>query len=90
MTNPNYPATTALNYLTTKGYMYPNLGNVWNLAYNLTTITWNAPRAPDSSCLAALVQGVTYESQKFSASSPTVAGDLYYWVIICFSSFWPV
>lgn len=79
MVSPNFPATTALNYLTTKGYMYPALGNVWTLAYDLSTITFNAPRAPDSSCTAALVQGVQYEIGLLSASSPSVPGDFYYW-----------
>lgn len=41
--------------------MYPVLGNVWNLQYNLPTITWNAPRSPDSSCLSSLIAGLEYE-----------------------------
>jgi endo-1,3(4)-beta-glucanase len=61
MLSPNFPATTSLSYLTTKGYMYPALGNVWNLQYNLPTITRNAPRNPDSSCMANLVAGLEYE-----------------------------
>ncbi|KAF7981371.1 hypothetical protein HWV62_33845 [Athelia sp. TMB] len=79
LVNPNFPATTALNYLTTKGYMYPAIGNVWTLNYALPTITWNAPRAPDSSCTSALIQGVEFEIGKLSASAPSVPGDFYYW-----------
>lgn len=59
--------------------MYPALGNVWNLQYALSTITWNAPRAPDSSCTSTLIQGVTYEAKKLSPSNPSIPGDFYYW-----------
>jgi endo-1,3(4)-beta-glucanase len=74
--SPNYPATTALSYLTTKGYMYPILGNVWKMQYSLPTITWNAPRTPDSSCNANLIAGLEYEI----AHLPAVAqpGDFYF------------
>lgn len=77
--SPNFPDTSALNYLTTKGYMYPALGNVWTMAYSLPTITWNAPRSPDSSCTSAIVQGVQYEIGKLNASAPSIPGDFYYW-----------
>ncbi|KAF8310367.1 glycoside hydrolase family 81 protein [Clavulina sp. PMI_390] len=79
MTNLNLQATTALYYLTTKGYMYANIGNVWTMSYTLSTITWNAPRAPDSSCTSTLIKGVTYEGGLVSSSSPSVPGDFYYW-----------
>ena len=79
MQSPNFPATTALNYLTTKGYMYPAIGNVWTMAYALPTITWNAPRSPDNSCTSALLQGLNYEIGKLNANAPSVPGDFYYW-----------
>lgn len=76
MQSPNFPATSSLSYLTTKGNMYPAIGNVWNLRYNLPTITWNAPRTPDASCRASLVAGLEYEI----AHLPAVAqpGDFYF------------
>ena len=74
--SPNFPDTSSLSYLTTKGYMYPALGNQWNMQYDLSTITWNAPRAPDSSCQTSLVAGLEYEI----AHLPEVAapGDFYW------------
>ncbi|KAI0044919.1 glycoside hydrolase family 81 protein [Auriscalpium vulgare] len=77
--SPNFPATTALNYLTTKGWMYPVIGNTWNLLYNLPTIDWNAPRTPDSSCTAQIIQGLVYEVGKLSATTPSIPGDFYNW-----------
>lgn len=76
MMSPNFPATISLSYLTTKGNMYPALGNVWNLQYNLSTITRNAPRNPDSSCTANLAAGLEYEI----AHLPVVAepADFYF------------
>lgn len=59
--------------------MYPALGNVWTMSYALTTITWNAPRAPDSSCTSTLVKGITYEGGLLNPSDPSVPGDFYYW-----------
>ncbi|KAG6853670.1 hypothetical protein C0991_002469 [Blastosporella zonata] len=74
--NPNFPATTSLSYLTTKGYMYPAIGNVWNLRYDLSTITWNAPRTPDASCTANLIAGLEYEIANLPAV--TMPGDFYF------------
>lgn len=95
MQNPNFPATSSLSYvdhplilvfadprssyLTTKGYMYPALGNVWNLQYSLSTITWNAPRSPDSSCTSSIVQGLEYEIGLLNSTAPPIPGDFYYW-----------
>lgn len=79
MKSPNFPATSALSYLTTKGYMYPAVGNVWTMAYSLPTITWNAPRSPDSSCTSSIVQGLQYEIGLLDASKPSIPGDFYYW-----------
>lgn len=59
--------------------MYPALGNVWTLSYTLSTITWNAPRAPDSSCTSTLIKGVNYEGGLVNANAPSVPGDFYYW-----------
>ncbi|KAI1331870.1 glycosyl hydrolase family 81-domain-containing protein [Xylariaceae sp. FL0255] len=70
--NPNYPATTALSYLTTKGYMYPIIGNQWNLLYSLTSISWDAPRAVDPSCMSNLIQGLEYEISQLTPSSAPV------------------
>lgn len=76
MRNPSFPPTSSLSYLTAKGYMYPALGNVWNLVYDLTTITWNAPRAPDASCLQDLIAGLEYEIANIPAV--TMPGDFYF------------
>ncbi|KAG6883475.1 hypothetical protein C0993_005963 [Termitomyces sp. T159_Od127] len=76
MRNPKYPPTSSLSYLTAKGYMYPALGNVWDLVYDLTTITWNAPRTPDASCLQDLVAGLEYEIANLPAV--TMPGDFYF------------
>lgn len=59
--------------------MYPIVGNVWNMQYSLSTINWNPPRAADSSCSAAILQGLEYEIGLLSASNPSVPGDFYYW-----------
>ncbi|KAG5731890.1 Endo-1,3(4)-beta-glucanase 1 [Termitomyces sp. T112] len=74
--NPNFPSTSSLSYLTTKGYMYPALGSVWNLVYDLPTITWNAPRDPDASCLQDLIAGLEYEIANLPAV--TMPGDFYF------------
>lgn len=76
MQSPNFPDISALSYLTTKGYMYPALGNTWNMQYGLSTITWNAPRSPDSSCQDSIIAGLEYEI----ANLPAVAapGDFYW------------
>ncbi|KAG6882679.1 hypothetical protein C0993_009599, partial [Termitomyces sp. T159_Od127] len=76
MRNPNFLPTSSLSYLTTKGYMYPALGNVWNLVYNLPTITWNAPRTPDASCNQDLIAGLQYEITNLPAV--TMPGDFYF------------
>lgn len=54
-------------------------GNVWNMQYDLPTIDWNAPRAPDSSCSSTIIQGLEYEIGQLNASEPSVPGDFYYW-----------
>ncbi|THH05220.1 hypothetical protein EW146_g9962 [Bondarzewia mesenterica] len=77
MQSPNFPSTDSLNYLTTKGYMYPALGNIWNLQYDLPTIDFNAPRTPDSSCSASILQGLEYEIAQLGDAP--VPGDFYYW-----------
>ncbi|TFY78172.1 hypothetical protein EWM64_g5840 [Hericium alpestre] len=77
--NPNFPATNSLNYLTTKGWMYPILGNVWTQKYTLPNIDFNAPRAPDASCTSALIQGLEYEISQLVATTPDVPGDFYSW-----------
>jgi endo-1,3(4)-beta-glucanase len=74
-----WPSTSSLSYLTTKGYMYPILGNQWKMTYDLPSISWNAPRAPHSSCLSNLISGLEYEIAQLNASNPSVPGDFYYW-----------
>ncbi|KAI0452042.1 glycoside hydrolase family 81 protein [Xylaria acuta] len=77
--SPNYPATTALNYLTTKGWMYPIIGNQWTMKYALSSITWNPPRALDSSCKLSVIQGLEYEIGQLNPANAPVPGDFYYW-----------
>jgi endo-1,3(4)-beta-glucanase len=79
LVSPNYPATSSLSYLTTKGYMYPILGNQWKQQYTLPGITWNPPRALDSSCKSAVVQGLEYEVAQLTVASAPVPGDFYSW-----------
>lgn len=79
MTNGNFLSKTAISYLTTKGYMLGMLGNVWRMNYPLTTITWNAPRAPHSSCTASILQGLEYEVSALIASAPPAVADFYWW-----------
>ena len=73
---------TSLNYLTTKGWMYPAVGNQWLMAYDLPTMSWNAPRAPDQSCVTSIIQGLEFEIGKLVANGsvpPPVPGDFYFW-----------
>lgn len=77
--NPNYPATTALRYLTTKGWMFPALGNQWRLLYKLPAVTWNPPRKLDSSCSKSVIQGLEYEISQLQVSKAPVPGDFYFW-----------
>lgn len=77
--NANYPATSSLNYLTTKGWMYPNLGNQWRMQYKLPASTWNPPRKLDTSCSKSVIRGLEYEISQLNASKPSVPGDFYYW-----------
>ncbi|KAF7359182.1 Glycoside hydrolase family 81 protein [Mycena sanguinolenta] len=74
LVNPNL--VTGLSYLVTKGYMKPVLGNVWNLAYDLPTIDWLPPRAPQASCTQQILQALEYE---VGALTVAVPGDFYYW-----------
>ncbi|KAK4235357.1 glycosyl hydrolase family 81-domain-containing protein [Achaetomium macrosporum] len=79
MQNPNFPATTALGYLTTKGWMYPAIGNQWRMLHQLSSISWNAPRALDSSCSSSVLQGLAYEVGQLDPAQAPVPGDFYYW-----------
>ncbi len=79
LTNRNYLASTAISYLTTKGYMLGTVGNAWTMSYALSTIDWNAPRSPDSSCTASILQGLEYEVAQLVATAPTAPGDFYFW-----------
>ncbi|KAH7106650.1 glycosyl hydrolase family 81-domain-containing protein [Auriculariales sp. MPI-PUGE-AT-0066] len=77
MSNAKLLATSAIGYLTTTGWMYGNVGNVWTFPYTLSTIDFNAPRAIHSSCTTALTRGVEYEINNIGAVP--VANELYYW-----------
>ncbi|KAN0121685.1 glycoside hydrolase family 81 protein [Hyaloscypha variabilis] len=77
--NPNYPATTSLSYLTTKGWMYPVLGNEWQLLYTLSSIIWDPPRSLDSTCQPAVIQGLEYEVGQLDPADAPIPGDFYYW-----------
>jgi endo-1,3(4)-beta-glucanase len=59
--------------------MYPAIGNQWNMLYQLTSITWLAPRALDTSCSAAVLAGLEYEVGQLDVSNAPVPGDFYYW-----------
>ncbi|KAA1468498.1 glycoside hydrolase [Dentipellis sp. KUC8613] len=77
--NPNFPDTSSLNYLTTKGWMYPVLGNQWDLQYSLPELDFFAPRAPDSSCVPTIIQGLEYDIGQLTTSGPSIPGDFYNW-----------
>ncbi|KAJ6787751.1 hypothetical protein PWT90_04010 [Aphanocladium album] len=79
MQNPNFPPTTALGYLTTKGWMYAAIGNQWRMKYALSNITWNAPRKLDNSCADSVKNGLEYEISQLNASAAPVPGDFYFW-----------
>lgn len=75
--NPNFLATSAIGYLTTKGWMYGNVGNVWRLPYTLSTIDFNAPRAVHSSCTSQLTRTLEYEVANLG--TPPVPNEFYNW-----------
>ncbi|KZW03632.1 hypothetical protein EXIGLDRAFT_758973 [Exidia glandulosa HHB12029] len=75
--NPNFLATTAIGYLTTTGWMYGNVGNVWRLPYTLSTIDFNAPRSIHSSCTAQLTRGLEYEIANLG--DVPIPNDYYFW-----------
>ena len=49
------------------------------MLYNLTSITWDAPRDLDTSCSDAVLQGLTYEVGLLDPTKAPVPGDFYYW-----------
>ena len=59
--------------------MYPALGNTWNMLHQLTSISWDAPRALDSSCSATVLQALEYEVGQLDSSQAPVPGDFYFW-----------
>ncbi|TFK60669.1 glycoside hydrolase family 81 protein [Pluteus cervinus] len=81
MVSPNFPATSSLSYMTTKGNMYPALGNTWTFSYALSTITWNPPRPAEGSCVPSIVQGLEYEIKQLGDGTvpPPAAADFYFW-----------
>ncbi|PVF98067.1 glycoside hydrolase family 81 protein [Serendipita vermifera] len=79
MSNAAFLPSTSISYLTTKGYMLGTVGNKWSMNYALPTISWNAPRSPDSSCTSTIIQGLTYEVDQLTATPPSAPGDFYWW-----------
>ncbi|KAK7215835.1 hypothetical protein V2G26_003838 [Clonostachys chloroleuca] len=79
MQNGNFPPTSALGYLTTKGWMYPALGKQWRLTYKLSDVVWNPTRKLDSSCSDAVIKGLEYEVSQLKTSDAPVPNDFYYW-----------
>lgn len=59
--------------------MYPAIGNKWTMSYQLGSITWNPPRALDSSCSDSVQKGLAYEIGQLDASKAPIPGDFYYW-----------
>lgn len=59
--------------------MYPAIGNVWDLKYDLPTISWHAPRPPDESCIPSIVEGLKYEIDQLDPANAPVPGDFYFW-----------
>jgi endo-1,3(4)-beta-glucanase len=59
--------------------MLGTVGNQWSMNYALPTITWNAPRSPDSSCTSTIIQGLQYEVDQLTATAPSAPGDFYWW-----------
>lgn len=59
--------------------MYPAIGNTWSMVYQLTSISWNAPRALDDSCSSAVLHGLEYEVGQLNSSQAPIPGDFYYW-----------
>jgi endo-1,3(4)-beta-glucanase len=59
--------------------MYPILGNEWQLLYSLSQIIWDPPRSLDSTCEAAVIQGLEYEIGQLVLADAPVPGDFYYW-----------
>lgn len=59
--------------------MYPALGNQWSMLYQLSSISWDPPRALDSSCSSAVLEGLEYEVGQLNISVAPVPGDFYYW-----------
>ncbi|PNY25387.1 Glycoside hydrolase family 81 protein [Tolypocladium capitatum] len=77
--NANFPDTSALGYLTTKGWMYPAIGNQWNMLYQLSPITWSPPRPLDPSCTQSVLQGLVYQIGQLNASAAPIPNEFYFW-----------
>lgn len=59
--------------------MYPTIGNQWNLLYQLSSISWNPPRALDASCNSAVIQGLEYEIGQLNPANAPIPNEFYYW-----------
>ncbi|OAQ61840.2 glycoside hydrolase family 81 protein [Pochonia chlamydosporia 170] len=77
--NANYPDTSSLSYLTTKGWMYPAIGNRWQMLHQLSSVTWSPGRNLDESCVTPVLQGLEYEVAQLNVSDAPVPGDFYFW-----------
>ena len=62
-----------------QGWMYPIIGNTWNMQYQIGGITWRPPRDVDTSCQSTLLAGLKYEVGKLNPANAPVPGDFYYW-----------
>ena len=62
-----------------QGWMYGATGNRWSMQYELSKISWDAPRPLDTSCSDSVLRGLEYEIGQLDVSSAPVPGDFYYW-----------
>lgn len=49
------------------------------MIYELSDITWNAPRDVDSSCKESVVNGLKYEIGQLDASKAPAPNEFYFW-----------
>lgn len=49
------------------------------MLYQLSSISWNPPRALDSTCSSSVLLGLAYEVGQLDPSQAPVPGDFYYW-----------
>jgi hypothetical protein len=54
------------------GYQSGVVGNAWTMQYALSTISWFAPRARDTSCDPYLTLALNYDASAVKVASPDV------------------